>query len=65
MGKKKEIIVKVDSGILGVSLVVKKGFEQIKIPFQTIKRLFILVRKHRKAEDKEKYYSNEKAALKD
>lgn len=65
MGKKKENIVKIESGIPGVSLVVKKETEQIKIPFQTIKRLFVLVRKYRKADDEAKYYSDEKTALKD
>ena len=63
MGKKETI--KIKSVIPGVDLLVKEEFEQIKIPLQTIKNFFSLVKMYRKVEEKENFLKEEKATLKE
>lgn len=62
---KKEKLVKIVSAIPGVMLVVKKGFEQIKVLSSKIQKLYILIQKYRKIEQKEQCLKAKKGVLKE
>lgn len=60
----KEKTVKILSDIAGLFLVVKSGFEQMKIPVRVLSNLFLLVRDFRKLEETETHLKPDKADLK-
>jgi len=62
---KKEKLVKIVSTIPGAMLVVKKGFEQIKVLSSKIQKLYILIQKYRKIEQKEQVLKAKKGVLKE
>ena len=61
----KEKLVKIVSAIPGVMLMVKKGFEQIKILSSKTQKLYILIQKYRKIEQKEQTLKTKKGVLKE
>jgi len=62
---KKEKLVKIVSTIPGIMLMVKTGFEQIKVLSSKIQKLYILIRKYRKIEQKEQCLKTKKGVLKE
>lgn len=62
---KKEKLVKIVSTIPGIMLMVKTGSEQIKVLSSKIQKLYILIQKYRKIEQKEQYLKAKKGVLKE
>jgi hypothetical protein len=62
---KKEKLTKIDSPIPGVMLIVKKGFEQIKILSSKVQKFYMLIKKYRRLEQKELCLKNKKGVLKE